>query len=106
MDETLWLTNVRMLAAPLERWFSEHESRFRRHLPKTAGMECFANHCQSCGPNFGDHFLHDGGGFLPDGFCRCRKMSLGELPFEGEFEIEADWVETAGALLLEFTQRR
>jgi hypothetical protein len=33
-------------------------------------------------------------------------MSLVELPLEGEFGIEADWVMGAGELLLEFAQRR
>lgn len=33
-------------------------------------------------------------------------MSLIELPLEGDFKIEADWVMGAGDLLMEFAQRR
>jgi hypothetical protein len=107
MDEPLLLTNVSSLAAPLEQWLAQNEPGFRCHFSKTAGREYFANHCQSCGANFGDHYLREvGGAFFPMNQEDAERMSLVELPFEGEFEIEADWVMGAGDLLLEFAQRR
>jgi hypothetical protein len=107
MEEPFLFKNVQRLAAPLEQWLAKNAPLFRRHFSKKAGLEYFANHCQNCGANFGDHFLHESGGaFFPINPHDAEHISLVELPFDGEFEIEADWVMGAGDLLLEFAQRR
>jgi hypothetical protein len=107
MDEPLLLKNVRQLPKPLERWLAANEPHYRRHFSKKAGIEYFANLCPKCGANFGDHFLHEvGGAFFPQVPEEAERMALVELPLEGEFEVQADWVMGAGELLLEFAIRR
>lgn len=106
-NESLLFKNVESLDPVLELWLATHEPHYRRHFSKNAGMEYFANLCPGCGANCGDHFLHEAGGaFFPMGPEEAALMSLVELPLEGEFEMEADWVMGAGNLLLEYAQRR
>ena len=105
--EPFLFKNVTSLDPVLERWFAAHEPHYRRHFSKRAGMEYFANLCPGCGANFGDHFMHEAGGaFFPMNPKEAALMSLIQLPLQGEFEIEADWIIGATSLLMEFAKRR
>ena len=62
---------------------------YRPTFSKTVGKYYFANVCPHCDSLFGEHYLYEAFLFADD-LVESAKITWERLPFEGEYEIDAD----------------